>query len=253
MKCKLIFAALLPLVCIAAPAADAPQLKARTWTAKNGNAVEAALVKHESYSVTLKLTDGKITRISPSDLSKEDQAYLAQVKEFLKYAGAEHSTDILKCQNLTFRCSSEGNLFIDAPGYHPSAGSGPITAYIRDPQEFIDTLDKGLEWCRIAKQNNAEADDRELFSSLRQQLECLEGMLINFRSKDKSTGLRGSTITPELCVYLYEEKFPYTLSASAILSETALKTIVAALKKVPFSLLKEHAESKKKKEADLFK
>ena len=121
-----------------------------------------------------------------------------------------------------------------------------------DPQVFIDTLDKGLEWCRIAREKNAEAEDRELYDSVRLQVQCLDGMKMTFQSENKRTGLR-SSITPQVSVDLYEEVFPYSRSASVTLAENDLKTIAAALKKVPFTLIQEHAATEKKKEDKLFK
>ncbi len=255
MRYKIFLTIILTLCCGITRAFGEPEFKLRTWTAKSGATKEATLLRQDSFSVTLKGKDGTQFRVSPSELSEEDQDYLVRVKQFRKYADNQQSTEILESasplsRGLTFECSPTGILSIRARGYHPNAGAGDVTENIFDPEDFIEKLTKGLEWSRVVREDNVEVEERVIYSSMTSRLQCPHGIRITLRTRD--TGSLRSTFRPEIQVVIYNEVFPYSRSALITLSEDDLKTIVTALRRVPFSLLQEHAKRKAQEQDDLF-
>lgn len=276
MKTLQYIAVLSALICSIAHAAEAPLFKSRTWTSRSGKTIEAALVKQSRYNAVLEKTDGDTVGISPSALSKEDQLYLIQAAELNKYINQQYSTEILECQKLKFECHPSGLLFVST--IVDDAGAGSDTALIiADPQKLISAFKKGIEWCRTAKENNAESESRALYDSVSTKVGCLDGMSISFSSEIKEIPIRGRAdalrarsrngaqgkaefgggiggdITPEVKVAIYKEAFPYTQSAYIKLNEKDMKTIINALNRVPFQLIKEHSEAKEAQSKELFK
>ncbi len=254
MKYKILFVAMLTLLCTGSFGAETLNLKTRTWTAKSGPTLEANLVRYDNYSVALKGTNGVVISVLISVLSENDQMYIAQCKELPKYVDkdATSKTKILEREGLTFECGNNGILYVSADAYNSRSGRKRVSEWLEEPQAFIDAIDKGLEWCRIARLNNAETKYRPLFSTVRETLVMKHGMQMSFSSAKKEKGPR-NVITPEIRVSLTTEDFPYSLDASATLTEDDLTVIVTELKKVPFSLIKEHFYTKRKKDATLFK
>ena len=254
-------------------ATDTPLFKPRTWTAKSGTTIEAALVKQDKFNAVLQKADGSIVGISPSSLSKEDQAYLAQAAEFNKYIDQQSMTKILECKKLTFECHPSGFLVVSTFVYDSDAG-GDTATILPGHTNLISALEKGIEWCRTARENNAESESRDLLYALGKKAGCLDGYTITFSSNAAQISGRGDAlrarsergalgkaewgsiggkVVPEVKVSIYKEAFPYSQSAYITLDEKDLITILTALKKVPFDLVAEHAKAKEAKSTEIFK
>lgn len=273
MKAMLYIVIISALIISTALAADTPLFKPRTWTAKSGTTIEATLVKQDKYNAVLRKSDGSVVGITPSSLSKEDQAYLAQASEYNKYIGQQYSTEILECKKLKFECHPSGFLVVSTFVYDSDAGGG-TASILPDHNKLIPALEKGIEWCRTARETNAESESRDLLYALGKKAGCLDGYTITFSSNAAQINGRGDAlrarsergalgkaewgsiggkVVPEVRVSIYKEAFPYSQSAYITLDEKDLITIVTALKKVPFDLVAEYTKAKDAKSNEIFK
>jgi|BioPla2DNA2_1021312.scaffolds.fasta_scaffold109049_1 hypothetical protein len=254
-----------------AVASDKLQFKPRTWTSKSGATIEAALVKSDKYTAVLQKIDGSTVKISPTALSRADQDYLAKAAVISKYGGWKPFLEVASRsegdRKLRFECHPNGFLVLSTFVYHPNAGGGTATI-IPDYLKLIAAFEKGIEWCRIAKETSAHSDSKELYNALDRKVGCLDGMTISFRTQDwlpsssssshvdalrARSRNRSNVIFPLIEVDIYKEAFPYSQSAEIILNEEDLKTIVAELKKVPFELMKELATAKEEESEGVYK
>ena len=185
------------------------------------------------------------------------------MKPFLKVASRSGGG-----RELRFMCHPNGFLVLGTFVDHKNAGVD-TALILPDQSKFVPALEKGIEWCRVAKETNAQSDSKYLYNMLEEKIGCLDGMSVSFRAQNwipsasssashveslRARSRNKSNIAfPLVEIDIYKEAFPYSQSANIVLYEEDLKIIVAELKKVPFDLIKELASVKDEEVKEIYK
>lgn len=199
----------------------------RKWTSRNGDTVEATLVKQDSFSVHLTTKDGKDLRISPAQLSDKDRRYLTAARSVDKYAKAPNGTLIYEKGYLKVKCSNEGSLSLEGVGSDAS-GAGPVWEFVA-PEEMLASMQKAVDWFEKAKETGAVVKSQELMYTVRSKVGCLDGLSVTFSSTEEKRPQRIQPVRESyIDITLYNENFPYSRTMSTKLYQKDVEVFVGS-------------------------